>query len=266
MANQPPINRNALLAVKRATTGPIPVGRGCILVGTYSADGFALVDVSSGEDGLIHGVTYEIVPDDTNTGFILLAGQSIVRLRVGATAVKKDDKLNLQDNTGVFQPAKIDAINIYYVALQDAAAGALCYASPIASSPSAIKLASGSAIGTTSSPTRTATTYTTLEEMSTSIACKTGKVFVQFSGTFSLLPGDQGMIAMFVDGVEVGNTQKTVAATLLPLSSLNGLCVSTQALLTGLSVTTHTITIQWKAMTGSMRAVGIERRLDCIEI
>jgi hypothetical protein len=133
MANQPIINRQALIPIVRATAGPIPVGRGVLFTGTYSSDGFPLVDVPSGVDGQIHGVTYESPPDDSNVGYMLQAGLSNVQLRIGTTGVTFNDKLNLQDNTGVWQKAAAGAKNVYYTALQTKAAGQLCWAAPIAS-------------------------------------------------------------------------------------------------------------------------------------
>ncbi len=133
MANQPNINRQALVLVKRATAGSLPIGRGGIFTGSYSADGFALVDASSGADGVVHCVVAESVPDDTNTGYVILVGLSMVQVRIGSVGVTLGDKLNLQNATGVWKTATAGDQNVYYIALQTAAAGALCWAVPIAS-------------------------------------------------------------------------------------------------------------------------------------
>ena len=135
MANQPNINRQALVAVRRATTGSLPIGRGGIFTGDYSADGFALVDASSGADGVVHCVVVESTPSDADVGYVLLVGLSLVRLQIGSVGVTEGDKLNLRNATGVWQTAIAGAQNCYYIALQTAAANSLCWAIPIASRP-----------------------------------------------------------------------------------------------------------------------------------
>lgn len=134
MPTQPNINRNALVAVKRATTGTIDLGKGAILTGAYSLDEFALAELPSTQDSIINGISYETAPDDINVGFILQAGLSNVKLRLGSAGVTMGDKLNIQDSTGVWQKAPSNALNVYYVALETAIAGAICWASPISSS------------------------------------------------------------------------------------------------------------------------------------
>lgn len=135
MANQPNINRNALVAVKRATTGSLPIGRGGVFTGAYSADGFALVDAPSGADGIVHCVVVDSTPSDTDVGYVVVVGWSLVQLRIGSVGVTKDDKLNLLNATGVWRTAPLLSQNCYYLALQDAAANTLCWAIPIASRP-----------------------------------------------------------------------------------------------------------------------------------
>lgn len=135
MATQPNINRQALVAVKRATTGSLPVGRGGVFTGSFSADGFALVDASSGADGIVHCVVVESSPSDTDVGYVVLVGLSMVQVRIGSASVNKDDKLNLQNATGVWQSAPLLSSNCYYLALQNAAANSLCWAIPVASRP-----------------------------------------------------------------------------------------------------------------------------------
>ncbi len=135
MANQPNINRSALVAVKRASAGSLPIGRGGVFTGSYSADGFALVDASSGADGTVHCVVVESTPSDADVGYVVIAGLSLVQLRIGSVGVTAGDKLNLQNATGVWKTAIAGAQNCYYVALQTVAANALCWAIPIASRP-----------------------------------------------------------------------------------------------------------------------------------
>jgi hypothetical protein len=129
------INRNALIPVKRASSGVLPLGRGVVFTGSFSPDNFALVDSASGTDAQIDGVTCEISPDDANVGYIVLVGLSLVQVRIGSAGVTFKDKLNLQDNTGVWQTASLLSQNCYYTALQTKAAGTLCWAAPIASRP-----------------------------------------------------------------------------------------------------------------------------------
>lgn len=135
MANQPNINRQALVAVKRATAGTLPIGRGGIFTGSYSADGFALVDASTGADGVVHCVVVESAPDNTNVGYVILTGLSLVQLQIGSVGVTLGDKLNLKNATGVWKTAIAGEQNCYYIALQTAAANSLCWAAPIASRP-----------------------------------------------------------------------------------------------------------------------------------
>lgn len=84
MANQPNINRSALVAVKRASAGSLPIGRGGVFTGSYSADGFALVDASSGADGTVHCVVVESTPSDADVGYVVIAGLSLVQLQIGS--------------------------------------------------------------------------------------------------------------------------------------------------------------------------------------
>lgn len=135
MATSPSINRTAIIAVKRATSGSLPIGRGGIFTGNFSADGFALVDAPSGADGVVHAVVVESTPSDTESGYVVLAGMSLVQLRIGSAGVTQGDKLNLQNATGVWMTAPISSQNCYYIALQSVAANALCWAIPIASRP-----------------------------------------------------------------------------------------------------------------------------------
>lgn len=135
MATQPNINRAALVSVKRASAGSLPVGRGGIFTGAFSADGFALVDASTGADGLVHCVVVESPPTDADAGYVVLVGMSLVQLQIGSTGVSQGDKLNLKNATGVWQTAPAASQNVYYVALQTAAANALCWAIPVASRP-----------------------------------------------------------------------------------------------------------------------------------
>lgn len=134
MSNQPTINRNALIPVKRATSGAIPIGRGVVFTGAFSPDGFALIDAPSGIDGQVHSVIYESSPDDSNVGYALQVGLSNVQVRLGSD-VTFGDKLNLLDATGVWQKAPILSQNCYYIALQTKLSGSLCWAMPIASRP-----------------------------------------------------------------------------------------------------------------------------------
>ena len=135
MANQPNINKDGAVLVKRASVGPLPIGRGGVFTGAYSADGFALVDAPSGADGIVHCVVVDTSLSDADAGFVVIVGTSLVQLRIGSTGVSKDDKLNLQNATGVWRTAPLLSQNCYYFALQDAAANALCWAIPIASRP-----------------------------------------------------------------------------------------------------------------------------------
>lgn len=131
----PPVNRGAIIPVRRSTTGSVPVGRGVVLTGSFGADGAALITAASGADGAISGVTFEVPCDDTTVGQMLLAGLSIAQLRVGSTAVSFGDRLNLENATGVWRAAPLLSQNVYYYALQAGAAGALIWAAPVASRP-----------------------------------------------------------------------------------------------------------------------------------
>ena len=135
MAFKPAVNRNAIWLVRRNVAGTLPIGRGVRLTGAVGADDIAMVAAPLGADGAISGVIYETSPDDVNAGQMLQAGISNVQIRIGSASVSFGDSLNIQDNTGVWQTAPAGAQNVYYYALQNAAAGALCWAAPVGSRP-----------------------------------------------------------------------------------------------------------------------------------
>ena len=133
MANTFPINSAAKVLVKSSVAITVPEGRGVMFTGTLGADGIPLIAAVSGADGEVDGVTYESDITDTTAGYVLLTGQSPVKLRVGSTAVTKRDPLRVKNNTGVWETAPAGSNNAYFIALTDGAANGICYAKPIAS-------------------------------------------------------------------------------------------------------------------------------------
>ena len=134
MKIQPNINRNALVLVVTGVKGFFPLGMGVVYTGEYTVDGIPWVDYPAATDGLINGVIYETPADNASAGFMIQAGLSNVQVTIGAKPVSTGDKLNLQDSTGVWQKANTGSFNVYYVALQNAQSGELCWVAPIASS------------------------------------------------------------------------------------------------------------------------------------
>lgn len=135
MAFKPAVNRNSIWQVRRNVAGALPIGRGVRLTGAVGADDIAVVAAPLGPDAEISGVTYETSVDDVNAGQMLQAGLSNAQLRIGSSAVAFGDRLNIQDATGVWQPAPAGSQNAYFYALQAAAPGSLCWAAPIGSRP-----------------------------------------------------------------------------------------------------------------------------------
>ena len=133
MMNRPTVNRSALVLVVTGVKGFFPLGMGVVYTGEYTSDGIPWVDYPAASDGLINGVIYETPADNAAAGFMLQAGLSNVQVRVGAKPVSVGDKLHLQDATGVWQRAPDGSANVYYVSLQNADTGSLCWAAPIAS-------------------------------------------------------------------------------------------------------------------------------------
>lgn len=133
MANPFPINSAAKLEIKSSVAITVTEGRGVVLTGSLSADGFPLVGAPSGADAVIHGVTTEADFSDTIAGKIILRGQAPVKLLLGSVGVTKGDPLRVKDNTGVWELAPAGSQNVYYEALQTKAGNTFCYALPIAS-------------------------------------------------------------------------------------------------------------------------------------
>lgn len=126
------INPIAVFPIKHSTTGTIPGGRGGLLTGVVDTDGSLLVTAPTGADSVCHIVSRKSC-SDTVVGDGIQVGMSNVQLKIGSAGVSFGDKLNIQDATGVWQTAPAASQNVYYIALETVAAGAMCWAMPIAS-------------------------------------------------------------------------------------------------------------------------------------
>lgn len=130
----------------------------------------------------------------------------------------------------------------------------------------------GTAMGSTSAPTQSSSSFAVIPEMSLTLTTRGGDVLVRFNGTFNLLNLDNWDVAIFVDGVEYNGTRRTAGFTSaagalgLVLGTLDGMVTTLDAFVTGLAAGSHTFTVQWKKNAGTARAIGTQRRLDCVEI
>ncbi len=256
MANAPIVTRTSIALVKKATAGTLPIGCGVNLSGTYSADNFPLVDFPTVPDGLASGVIYEIAPTDSTVGSMVQVGLSNVQIRIGSVGVTAGDKIDLQDNTGVWRKAPMDAVRVYYVALESASAGALCWATPIAGCvipPTNVinKTLQIVTARVTSDQTTTSSTLVDLTGPSITITIASGskvKIDTSFSLSNTSALGSTANIVLDVDGsTDTGAGQTTPGLTgALQTGSIN-------RLITGLSAGSHTFKLRWNTTAGTAR-------------
>ena len=135
MAFSPKPNPAALIQVKNSTTGTIPSGRGGVFTGAIdSTDGSVLVAAPSGADAVIHCVSGQHTFSDTVPGDALLVGMSMVQLKAGS-AIDFGDKVNIKSAAGDWQTAPALSQNVYYIAMETVASGAMFWAIPVGSRP-----------------------------------------------------------------------------------------------------------------------------------
>lgn len=251
MSTQPKVNRDALVPVKMFSPGVIPMGCSVVFTGSYSSDGFALVSLPSTTDAQINGVVFEIAPDDVSVGYILQAGLSNVQVKIGAIGVSSGDKLNVQDNTGVWQKATSTSSNIYYVAMSNALANTLCWASPIASSNLGSSQNLVQVVQASISSDQSTTSSSLVDISGASVTLTTTgntklDIKVSFSMSNASALGSNNRIALLVDGVVVKNS--AFSSPLLSNFVQGGGIVY----LTGIvSAGSHTIKLQWSNTTGT---------------
>ncbi|HMV01716.1 MAG TPA: hypothetical protein PLJ37_01190 [Chitinophagales bacterium] len=256
MANQPVVNRSSFVLIKKATPGTLLTGYGVVFSGGYSVDGFMLADYSSMPDGLTSGVIYETEPTDTTVGFMCPVGMSNIKLKIGAAGVSAGDKLDIQDSTGVWKKASVDAARVYFVALESANAGDLCWATPIAGyviPPTGVvnKILQIASAKVSSDQSTASASLVDLPGTSVTITTVAGSKIkldssFAFSNTSAL--GSTTNIVLDIDGsTDTGAGQTTPGLTgAVQAGSIN-------RLITGLSAGSHTFKLKWGTTAGSTR-------------
>ena len=128
------------------------------------------------------------------------------------------------------------------------------------------------AVGTTTDPTESGGTYVVIPQMTLTLTTHGGDLLVHFDCSFNLQDDDDWDMAMFLDTVQVSNSERHMefhasdgVIGIVP-GSMDGAVGSIQALLTGLSAGSHTVDIRWKANAGSARANGTQRWISAVEI
>lgn len=122
-----------------------------------------------------------------------------------------------------------------------------------------------STTASTSSPTESGSTPVTVPEMTSgSVATVGGLVVAVFTISMTVQPGDAGTVQFYVDGSPVGDTLRNVSysVSLTSMDVTHGFGAS----VAGLAAGSHTFDVRWAASGGSMRANGLQRRLDLFEI
>lgn len=130
--------------------------------------------------------------------------------------------------------------------------------------------ARSTATGSTSDPTSTSATPSLIPEMTLTVATAGAEVWVHFSGSFDVRTGDAGTVQLYVDGSAVASTLRTFKYT----SSQGALDpdpvvvadVGFSALVEGLAAGSHTFQVKWTKTTGTLRALGVQRSLQLIEV
>jgi hypothetical protein len=161
-----------------------------------------------------------------------------------------------QDVTSKILSIQIDTAALYY--LSNNAPTTWTPVAMAAAPTTGLLVSHAQAVGTTSGPTTTSTTFVDLAEMTITMtpAAASNRIRIVFNGAFlsSANNGEVG-IQIVVDGVAETNTvrnQQCGGANPRTLS----LAVEKW---TTLSAASHTIKIQWKTNTGTATAVGVER-------
>lgn len=194
-------------------------------------------------------------------------GLTPIQVRLAAT-VAAERPLRVADGSGAFEQAPYGSTHAVLWTITGGAAGtSTAWAVPIASRSALIaNPAYATATGATGSPTRSSATPAVLAEMSAAVTTSGGLLVCDFTGSFELQPGDAGFLALFVDGGEVAGTRRTLSNG-LTLLGLGGSVVVPVGLHAqgAVSAAAHTATVQWAATAGTLRASGVQRRLDCEE-
>lgn len=262
MANQPVVNRSSFVLIKKATPGTLLTGYGVVFSGGYSVDGFMLADYSSMPDGLTSGVIYETEPTDTTVGLMCPVGMSNIKLKIGAAGVSAGDKLDIQDSTGVWKKASVDAARVYFVALESANAGDLCWATPIAgcvipATGITHKILQISSSVVSSDQSTSSSSFVDLSGASVTITTQTNSIVVvsaSFSSSNTNVGGSLNSFRLVVDGSATDGSSVPYGGVGQTINLLNG----TQGgaiyrSITGLSAGSHTFKLQWAAAAGSSR-------------
>jgi hypothetical protein len=119
-------------------------------------------------------------------------------------------------------------------------------------------------IGTTSGPTTTSATFATMPQMTTTVTttAASSKLQVIFNSSINALRNDDGRFRLQVNGSAVGpeyrfggNGSNDMGHATITISELVSVTAGTQ-----------TITIQWRAVGGTVRAYTTARTLVVVEV
>jgi hypothetical protein len=130
--------------------------------------------------------------------------------------------------------------------------------------------ARGTVVGSTSAPTTSSGTPAVIPEMTVTKTTLGGVVLVLFSGSFTLLTGDAGTIALYLDAVLIPGTERSVSYTssagaLDPAASISA-SYGVSALLEGVAAGSRIFDVRWSASAGSLRAITTRRSLSVAEL
>lgn len=117
------------------------------------------------------------------------------------------------------------------------------------------------AIGATSSPTTTSTTYVDADEMTVTLSTSGGDVLAIFSTSTENSGANANLIALSLDGAaEVGIRR------FIPGGAGQATTLTTVHLFTGVTPGSHTIKGRWRVSAGTGTLDGTERSLTAVEI
>lgn len=125
-------------------------------------------------------------------------------------------------------------------------------------------------LGSSSGPTRSTTSFATIADMTKTFTSGGFPTLIKASIAADVHDGDSWELALFNDGTEIAGSNFLVKFTsasgaLVVAGSIGGLIATTYALV-DLAAGSRVITVGWKPVTGTARAIGTKRRLDVIEL
>ncbi len=132
--------------------------------------------------------------------------------------------------------------------------------------------ARSSTTGVTSAPTQASGTPAVIPEMTLTLTTQGGSLDVDFSCAFDVRSGDAGTVQLYLDGVALSGTIRTISYTgssgvlgLVP-GSIGGLPVAVSWRIDNLAAGSHTVDARWARTSGTLRAVTTQRSISAVEI